>query len=43
MDTNTELLSGQDIAVETERSSDTVELSLPELDMVGGGSIGYIF
>jgi hypothetical protein len=39
MTTNTEFVAAEDVVVETSEQSEQIELSLSELDMVGGGSV----
>jgi hypothetical protein len=39
MTTNTEFVAAEDLVVETTEQADQIELSLSELDMVGGGSV----
>jgi len=43
MTTNTEFVAAEDLDVETTEQADQIELSLSELDMVGGGSTSAIF
>jgi hypothetical protein len=43
MTTNTEFVAAEELVVETAEQSDTIELSLSELDMVGGGSFNVVY
>jgi hypothetical protein len=43
MTTNTEYVAAEELVVETTEQVEQIELSLSELDMVGGGSISVIF
>jgi hypothetical protein len=38
MTTNTEFVAAEDLVVETTEQAEQIELSLSELDMVGGGT-----
>jgi hypothetical protein len=39
MTTNTEFVATEELVIETSEQSEQIELSLSELDMVGGGTI----
>lgn len=43
MTTNTEYVATEELVVETTEQAEQIELSLSELDMVGGGSVSVIF
>ena len=43
MTTNTEFVAAEELVVETTEQAEQIELSLSELDMVGGGSVSVIF
>jgi hypothetical protein len=43
MTTNTEFVAAEELVVETSEQSEQIELSLSELDMVGGGSVIVTF
>jgi hypothetical protein len=43
MTTNTEYVAAEELVVETTEQAEQIELSLSELDMVGGGSVSVIF
>jgi hypothetical protein len=43
MTTNTEYVAAEELVIETTEQAEQIELSLSELDMVGGGSVSVIF
>ena len=43
MNAKTEFVAAEDLVVETTEQAEQIELSLSELDMVGGGSVSVIF
>jgi hypothetical protein len=43
MTTNTQYVAAEELVVETTEQAEQIELSLSELDMVGGGSVSVIF
>jgi hypothetical protein len=43
MSTNTEFVAAEDLVIESSEQSEQIELSLSELDMVGGGMAGVIY
>lgn len=43
MTTNTEFVAAEELVIETSEQGETIELSMAELDLVGGGSFSVVY